>query len=300
VFASIKKKISDFTDRVRGDVVLDEKKLNKILFDFQTSLLESDVALEVCEELIQRLKRNLKGEKIRRKEIKKIVKESLKKSILEVFPDREDITELIKKSQKPFVIAFVGVNGTGKTTCIAKIAHLLKKEGLKCVFAASDTFRAGAMEQLEIHAKKLNIKMIKHSKGADPAAVAFDAINHAKAHGKDVVLIDTAGRMETDQNLLEEMRKIIRVSKADLTLFIGDALTGNAAVHQAQMFNDAVPLDGIILAKADADAKGGCAISIAHAIKKPIFFLGTGQRYEDLIEFDPNWFVEEILSNSGG
>jgi fused signal recognition particle receptor len=164
------------------------------------------------------------------------------------------------------------------------------------VFAASDTFRAGAIEQLEEHAKRLGVKMIKHDKGADPAAVAFDAIEHARAHGKDAVLIDTAGRMETNVNLLDELKKVVRVTNPDMVIFVGDALTGNAALDQAETFSGAVPIGGTILTKADADAKGGSAISIAYVTKKPIMFLGTGQEYEDLIEFDPEWFTNEILN----
>ena len=199
------------------------------------------------------------------------------------------------KDEKPFVIVFVGFNGSGKTTTIAKLAHWLKKNGLSVVIAASDTFRAGAIEQLEEHAKRVGVRVIKHDYGADPAAVAYDAIQHAKARGIDVVLVDTAGRNELNRNLMDEMRKIVRVTKPDLVIFVGDALAGNAVVEQARQFNDAVRIDGVILTKLDADARGGAALSISHAIGAPILFVGVGQGYDDLKPFDEKWFVDRIF-----
>jgi len=168
-------------------------------------------------------------------------------------------------------------------------------KGYKPVIAASDTFRAGAIEQLTHHADKIGVKIIKHKKGADPAAVAYDAVEHARAQGKELVLVDTAGRMQTNVNLMDEMKKIQRVIKPDLILFVGDALTGNDAVEQARKFDDAVGVDGIVLTKADADAKGGAALSIGHVINKPILFLGTGQSYSDIMEFKPEWMVEQVF-----
>ncbi len=298
MFGFIKKRLTDLTDVVQGEVVLDADRLEKLVSDFEMTLLESDVAFEVCGILKERLKENLEGQKVQKSQLEDLMKESLREGILEIFPPKpKNLLETIKeKTQKPYIIAFVGINGTGKTTTIAKIAHLLGKNNLTCVFAASDTFRAGAIEQLEEHARRLDVKMIKHDKGADPAAVAFDAIEHARAHGKDVVLIDTAGRMETNVNLLDELKKVARVTNPDLIIFVGDALTGNAALDQAETFSGAVPIGGTILTKADADAKGGSAISIAYATKKPILFLGTGQEYEDLIEFEAQWFTNEILN----
>ncbi len=313
MFNLLKNKISKLVDRlgaedgkvtlkekagafIAGEVVLDEKKLDKLGDELTTALIESDVAFDVAEKIILDLKRALYGKKFKRGEVVGAVKASLKNSLKEIFPEpRGRLVETIKSSQKPCVIVFVGINGTGKTTTIAKVARVLQKNNLTCVIAASDTYRAGAIEQLEKHAENLGIRLIKHARGADPAAVAYDAIEHARAHGKDAVLIDTAGRMETKVNLLDEMKKIIRVTTPNLVLFVGDALTGNAAVEQAERFNSAVALDGIILTKADADAKGGAAISIAHAIKKPIMFLGVGQGYDDLREFDAEWLVSEIV-----
>ena len=281
---------------IRGEVVLDKSKLDDVFSAFEISLLESDVALEIAEKIIGDLKTALHGKRLKRGEVESVVLNSLRSSLGNALPPTPDIVELVEgKAKKPYIVVFVGVNGTGKTTTIAKVAHLLQERGLSCALAASDTFRAGAIEQLEKHASKLGVKLIKHGKGADPAAVAYDAIEHARAHGKDAVLIDTAGRMETNVNLMNEMSKIARVAKPDLVLFVGDALTGNAAVEQAERFNMVVPLDGIILTKADADAKGGSAISIGSAIKKPILYLGIGQEYGDLKKFETEWFLDELL-----
>jgi len=206
-----------------------------------------------------------------------------------------DFDDLIKNGKKPFVIMFIGVNGSGKTLSIGKIATMLKKQGYSSVMAAGDTFRAGAIEQLAIHAENVGVKVIKHGPGADPAAVAFDAIDHAKAKHKDVVLLDTAGRMQTNINLMDEMAKIKRVAKPDLIIFVGDALAGNDAVEQAKRFNEVVGIDGVILTKVDTDAKGGSALSVAYTIGKPLLFIGVGQEYEDQIPFDPQWMIDNIF-----
>ena len=315
MFAQLRAKIGELTKRLsgadeqkpgvaektiallRGEVVLDERKLDELLSEFEIALLESDVALEVAEKIVSDLKRSLHGKKLKRSELSREIRASLERSLKEILDlPKQSIEEAVRaKAEKPFVILFVGINGTGKTTTIAKVAKRLIDAGFTCVFAASDTYRAGAIEQLEKHAEKLGVKLIKHERGADPAAVAYDAVEHARARGKDVVLIDTAGRMETNVNLLEEMKKIARVAKPDMVIFVGDALTGNAAVEQAERFNSAVSIDGIILTKADADAKGGAAISIAHAIRKPVLYLGTGQGYDDLVEFSAEWLISQIL-----
>ncbi len=191
---------------------------------------------------------------------------------------------------------FVGVNGTGKTSSIAKIGHLLLRKGFSVVIAAADTYRTGSIEQIEEHARRIGIKTIKHDYGGDAAAVAFDAVNHAKAHSINVVLIDTAGRMQTNTNLLEEMKKIVRVAKPDLTILVVDALTGNDAIEQGRIFSSAVKIDGIILTKLDADTKGGSAISMATVIGKPILFAAVGQSYDDLVSFDPEQMVAKLIS----
>jgi len=192
---------------------------------------------------------------------------------------------------------FVGINGTGKTTASAKIANRLMKEGMTVVLAASDTFRAGAIEQLTIHSERLGCKIVKHSADADPAAVAFDAVEHAKAKRKDAVLVDTAGRMQTNSNLMDEMKKIKKVAKPDLVMFVGDSLAGNDAVEQAKAFDAAVGIDAIMLTKIDADSKGGAALSIAHSIGKPIAFVSDGQEYDKLIKFSSKWMMDRLFED---
>ena len=198
------------------------------------------------------------------------------------------------KQKKPFVICFVGINGSGKTTTIAKIAKLLLNKKFTVVLAAADTFRAAAIDQLQLHANKLGVKLIKHNYGSDPAAVAFDAVKHAQAKGVDVVLIDTAGRMHSNENLIDEMKKIVRVAKPDLKIFVGESITGNDCVEQAKQFNEAIGIDAIILAKADVDEKGGAAISVSYVTQKPIVYIGTGQDYEDLKEFDQKMVINSL------
>nr|AAB58327.1 signal recognition particle receptor alpha subunit [Thermococcus zilligii AN1] len=280
-------------------VEIKEKDVDEAIGELELELLEADVALEVVDELREKIKGKLVGKKVRIGSDKgKIIEEAVKEAVLEVLtpPRRIDlIEEMRKKEEKPFVIAFVGFNGGGKTTTIAKLAHWLKKQGFSVVVAASDTFRAGAIEQLEEHAKRVGVKVIKHSYGADPAAVAYDAIQHAKARGIDVVLIDTAGRNELNRNLMDEMKKIVRVTKPDLVIFVGDSLAGNSIIEQARQFNEAVRIDGVILTKLDADARGGAALSISHAIGAPILFVGVGQGYDDLKPFDERWFVDLIF-----
>jgi len=200
-----------------------------------------------------------------------------------------------RRKKEPYTMVFVGINGTGKTTTIAKVARFFNKKGYSVVLACSDTYRAGSIEQLEEHARRLGIKMVKHKYGADPAAVAYDTISHAKAHGINVVLIDTAGRMQTNRNLMSELEKIKRVVKPDMTVLTVDSLTGNDAVMQAEEFHKSVSIDSTILTKVDADVKGGSALSVTYVTQKPILFIGTGQAYDDLEQFDPEKFVEMIL-----
>ena len=279
---------------------ISEKDIDDILFELEMALLEGDVAMDVAEQIINSVKEDLVGCKIkRRNDVTDFTKEAIKKAISNILDiEGKDITSLIeeaKKTGEPLKIMFVGINGTGKTTTIAKISNYFIEKGYTPVIAAADTFRAGAIEQLTHHADKLGVKIIKHKKGADPAAVAYDAVEHARAKGKELVLIDTAGRMQTNINLMDEMKKIRRVIKPDIIIYVGDALTGNDSVEQAQKFNDTVGIDGIILTKVDADAKGGAALSIGYVIQKPILFLGTGQSYSDIIEFKPDWMVELII-----
>ena len=298
MFGKLKEKLSSFVNRV-AQTEIKEKDVEEALWDLELELLEADVALEVVEELKEKIKQQLVGQKVKvGTDKRKIVENAVRNAVLEVLaPEKKiNLIEMIKsKKEKPFVIVFVGFNGSGKTTTIAKLAHWLKKHGLSVVIAASDTFRAGAIEQVEEHAKRVGVRVIKHRYGADPAAVAYDAIQHAKARGIDVVLVDTAGRNELNRNLMDEMKKIVRVTKPDLVIFVGDALSGNAIIGQARQFNEAVRIDGVILTKLDADARGGAALSISHAIRTPILFVGIGQGYDDLKEFDERWMIEKIF-----
>lgn len=292
LLGELKSRVGDFFSRLRGE--LGERELENILWDFQVSLMEADVALEIAEDIVDDLRESFMKNKSR-DVVKERFKEKLEEILNKAKPER-GLLELISEGDKPYVILFLGVNGTGKTTTIAKVAHYLSREGLDVVIAAGDTFRAGAIEQIEEHARRLGVKLVKHDVGADSAAVAYDAIKHAEARGKDIVLIDTAGRMQTNRNLMDELRKIARVSKPDMKVFVGDALSGNDVVDQATTFDREIGVDSIILAKMDA-AKGGCAISLAYVLEKPILFLGTGQKYEDLMEFDPQLLIDLIIGD---
>lgn len=268
-------------------------KFDELFWDLEMALLENNVSVEVIEKIKNDLKEELVDKPLPRN-ISQKIEETLKNSLQEVL-DIEKIDLLEKtKQKKPFVIAFFGVNGSGKTTSIAKIAHLLKKQGLKSVLAASDTFRAAAIHQLEEHANNLNLKIIKHDYGADAAAVAFDALKYAEKNNLDAVLIDTAGRLHSDVNLMDELKKIVRVVNPDLKVFVGESITGNDCVEQASRFNEHIGIDGIVLTKADVDEKGGAAISVSFITKKPILFIGTGQNYEDLVKFNPDLVLENL------
>ena len=279
---------------------LKDKDIDEILLQLETSLLESDVALEVIDSIKSDLKEKLIGSKVNKNEIENFVKNSLIQSISSLFDATGtiDIVQNIrakKDSIEPYIILFVGINGTGKTTTLAKIANMLQKSKLSVVVAAADTFRAGAIEQLREHTNRLNLKLIAQNYGSDPAAVCRDAVLYAKSHKIDCVLIDTAGRMQTSKNLMDEISKINNVVKPDLKIFVGDSLTGNDTVNQAREFFNYVKFDGSILTKSDADARGGAALSIVKVTSTPILYLGTGQKYDDLTKFDKDTFLEAVF-----
>lgn len=279
------------------EFIIDEKSLHDHLWELEMALLESDVALPVAEKIVESVKNELVG--TRRKigsDTGKIVETAIKNAIFKVISvDSFDFDELVKKANKPVSIVFVGVNGTGKTTTIAKMAQRFKAQGYSVVIAAGDTFRAGAIEQIDRHAEALGIKLIKHQEGADPAAVIYDAIQFARAKHKDIVLADTAGRMHTNVNLMDQLKKVCRVNQPDLVIFVDEAVAGNDAVERAKLFNSAVAFNGSILTKADADSKGGAAISISYTTGKPILFLGVGQSYKDLVKFEPQWLLARLF-----
>ncbi|MCK4313485.1 signal recognition particle-docking protein FtsY, partial [Candidatus Bathyarchaeota archaeon] len=280
---------------------LKAEKLHPVLSDFKLNLIENDVAFPVAERICDEMEKRLDKVQVRRLEDRrKIVKEKLREILLETMLTSNNIDllkaiEEKKKKKEPYVIVFVGINGTGKTTTIAKLSWFLAEKGHSVVLACSDTYRAGSIEQLEEHARRLGVRLIKHKYGADPAAVAYDTVNHAEAHGISVVLIDTAGRIQTNRNLMNELAKIKRIVHPNMTILTVDSLTGNDAVMQAEEFHKSVGIDATILTKVDADVKGGSALSVTYVTKKPVLFIGTGQKYEDLEEFDPEKFVQMIL-----
>jgi len=300
VFEKLRKGLSGVVNKI-VTTELKAEKLRPILEDFKLNLIENDVAVPVADYICGEMEKRLEGVQVKRLEDRKeIVKTNLHEVLLEILTTKEEISllenvERKRKMKEPYSILFVGINGTGKTTSIAKVAKFLMKKGHTVVLACSDTYRAGSIEQLEEHAKRLGVRMIKHKYGADPAAVAYDTISHAKARGINVVLIDTAGRIQTDRNLMGELGKIKRVISPDVTILTVDALTGNDAVMQAEEFHKTVGIDGTILTKVDADVKGGAALSVTYVTRKPIVFIGTGQTYEDLQDFNPEQFTEMIL-----
>ncbi|HEV8386122.1 MAG TPA: signal recognition particle-docking protein FtsY [Nitrososphaera sp.] len=304
MFDKLKKAFSSAAKGI-GQKEITEKVLDDTLFDLEMSLLESDVAQEAVEALSAKLKKELVGLKLEKGEDSgKVIQSKLQTSVAEVFANagKFDLLEKIKEKksarQGPYVIVFLGINGTGKTTTVAKVANLIRKNGLSVVVAAGDTHRAGAIEQLTQHANKLALKVIAQRYGADPSAVGRDAVEHARKNHIDAVLVDTAGRMQTSKNLMDEMAKIVRVVKPDSKLFIGDALAGNDTINQAREFFQYSNFDGAILTKIDADAKGGSAISIAHITSKPIVYVGIGQGYDDIIRFEPDKFIESLFGTT--
>ena len=300
MFEKLKSGLSGIASKI-SQKELSDKDVNQILDEFILVLVENDVAYSVAKRICDNLQTKLKQIQVKRfsdsTEAAKSVLREVLRELLEGSGDVKffEVLNRCRNEHRPAVILFVGVNGTGKTSSIAKIGHRLLADGFSVIMAAADTYRTGSIEQIEEHARRIGIRTIKHEYGGDAAAVAFDAANYAKAHGINVVLIDSAGRMQTNKNLLEEMRKIARVAKPDLTILVVDALTGNDAVEQGRIFSEAVTIDGVILTKLDADAKGGSSISMATIIGKPIFFATVGQNYDDLIPFSPDQMVSKVV-----
>ncbi len=290
----LKSSLSSFVKKT-----LTEERIEDSLEELRLMLIKNDVAIDTADEICNKIKDSYKGEEIGLlSSKKKYLGDVLEEVIEEILTPEKQIDlieEIDNNGSEPYIMLFLGVNGTGKTTTMAKIAHYLKNEGYSVVAAASDTFRAGAIEQLSYHMNNVGVKVIKHKYKADPASVAYDAIDHAKSKGIDVVLIDTAGRQVSDKNLMREIEKIVRIAQPDLKIFIGDSLAGNDALYQAKEFNKAVGIDANILTKLDADAKGGAALSISCETRKAIIYVGVGQGYDDLKEFDKDFFVSNIL-----
>ena len=303
MFEKLRQGLKGIVNRI-NNAGLTEKDLDPILWDLQLQLIGNDVSVEVAEKVCSELKERLLGEDAPRFGDKsKLINDSLKASLESVMngSGRMDLLKLVAEAKargEPFVIMFVGINGTGKTTTIAKMSRLLMDKGFTVVLASADTYRAGAIEQLEEHGRRLGVRVIRHRYGSDAAAVGFDAVEHAKARGVDAVLIDTAGRMQTNRNLMDELQKMKRVVQPDLTIMILDSLIGNDATEQAMTFNEQVGFDAAVLTKIDADAKGGSSLSVSYLTGKPVIYVGVGQEYKDLQPFDVEWFAERLLENT--
>jgi fused signal recognition particle receptor len=294
--ATLVNKVKTFV--IDRELIISENELADALSELEITLLESDVALPVTDAIIAHVKKELVG-KHRRigQSVDSLVVHTLRSALLEVLGKGFDLTSYIRDHGRPVKILFTGVNGTGKTTTVAKIGDFLKKQGFSVLIGAGDTYRAGAIEQIEVHAARIGVKIIQHQQGADPSAVLFDAVQYAVSHKIDVVLADTAGRFHTKANLMSQLDKIRRVMKPDLVVYVDEAIAGNDAVVRAAEFDRTVGADAVVLTKADMDSRGGAAISIAHTIGKPLMFLGTGQGYDDIVPFSPEAVVEELLGD---
>ncbi|UCE13866.1 MAG: signal recognition particle-docking protein FtsY [Candidatus Heimdallarchaeota archaeon] len=303
----LRKGVTDFLEKI-STYEISEKNIKKAIREFELLLISNDVSLNVAKEISKKLTVKMLGKRAKRfSDLSKMIPLFAKPILIDIIsPDKPvDLVEQLKNHRKvsaqtttkrPLVFLFLGINGTGKTTTIAKMSYLLKKEGFQIILAASDTFRSGAQEQLKIHAERIGVKIITGKYGSDSAAVAYDAIAHAKAKYADAVLIDTSGRMAINKDLMQEMKKIHRVSNPDYTILVVDALAGNDATEQAKDFHKEIPLNGIILAKMDADARGGALISVTYATGGvPILFLGTGQEYKSLEPFHPKKYVDKLM-----
>ncbi|MDP6010807.1 MAG: signal recognition particle-docking protein FtsY [Candidatus Poseidoniaceae archaeon] len=285
-----------------GRVIKESGALDELLEELEWALLEADMSSEATSEVLRALRKELIGSRLRKgADLSMVVEASLKRTLhtllkADYWDFFETVNSLVKSGDTPVVIMMVGVNGTGKTTTAAKIAYLLKKQGMLVMAAAADTFRAGAIEQLGTHCDRIGIRCISSQRGGDAAAIARDAVESAKAKGADIVIVDTAGRMQNKINLMNELNKVHRVCQPHLVLFVGDALAGNDAVDQAVQFQEILKFDGAVLSKMDTDAKGGAGLSIAFSTSRPIVLAGVGQEYEDLIQFDPDWLLNQLWS----
>ena len=301
MFRKIKELFKSITAQIVDTIkykTLSPEEVEELVNEILLRLVEADVAYDAANIIATQLKERLLNSKIPRGEkIEEFATSLLRSTLLEILKRGVSDVDLLSmvSERKPLKLVFMGVNGVGKTTTIAKVAYMFKKHGLKPIIVAADTFRAAAQEQLREHSKRLGVPFVGGKYGADPASVAYDGIAYAYKHGLDVVLIDTAGRMHVDIDLMNELRKIVRVSKPDLKILVLDALTGNDAIEQARMFNECVGVDAVILTKVDADVKGGAALSVILSIDKPILYLGTGQRYEDLVPYDPELILKLLL-----
>lgn len=285
-------------------IEIKDSDVEKLLEELKISLVQSDVNYSVAEKIVDSIRRNIVGAKISSDDLENGINSILKNSIMEILNRNPGVDVLegargkIARGEKPYKILFIGPNGAGKTTTIGKMARMFLTNNMSCVLSASDTFRAAAIEQTAYHANKLGVSVIKGIYGADPSSIAFDAVAYARAKGIDVVLIDSAGRQETNKNLIEEVKKMHRIAKPDLTVFVGESIAGNALLDQVRTFDQSVKLDGIILTKLDCDAKGGNSLSILSETTIPVLFFGVGEAYNALIPYRPELIIENIFSSS--
>ncbi|HLH86193.1 MAG TPA: signal recognition particle-docking protein FtsY [Thermoplasmataceae archaeon] len=289
MFESLRKKLSGIFSSQPEDAI----RKDQLETEIRNALLEADVSLDTTDRIIAELDDFISNakKKISRADLIK----ALRSSVLKILTENHKPIDILSVTKRPYVILFLGINGTGKTTTVAKVAHLIKNRGRRVVVAAADTFRAGAIEQISDLCQRIGVEVIKHTAGSDPASVAYDAIEHAVARNIDFVLIDSAGRMQTNKNLLEEMKKIKRVAKPDLTVLVLDAMIGQDAVNQAGSFLKETDFDAVIVTKLDTDAKGGSVITISCDLEKPVMYVGTGQNMGDLVPFTPEWYVSRIF-----
>jgi fused signal recognition particle receptor len=293
--SGLEKTKQGFVDKV--EQIMTGRKVDEELFEeLEEALIQADCGVETSLFLVDRLRERAKEEKITESEQ---LKDVLVEEIVELL--QKNAASLKTPEERPYVLMVVGVNGAGKTTTIAKLAYRFKQEGARVLLAAGDTFRAGAIEQLEVWANRIGVELIKHQEGSDPAAVAYDAVNAAKARKSDVLILDTAGRLQTKVNLMSELSKVHRVVQRELgrdldeILLVVDATTGQNALSQAKIFHEAVPLTGIALTKLDGTAKGGIVLALAHELELAVKLVGVGEQYEDLQDFDPNTFASALF-----
>lgn len=296
MFDNLKDSIKDFSSKAKSAVAekeLEEDDIDDMLWEFEMELLQNNVAQEVVDRLTADLKDDLTGESVTRTKISSYIHDSVRDAITDVLQPADIEIEDIAEQDEPGMVLFMGFNGSGKTTTIAKIANMLKDDH-SVLLAAGDTFRSAAIDQLQEHANSLDLKMISHDYGSDPAAVIYDAKEHAQNEGYDIVLADTAGRSHDDANLMDQLDKICRVNDPDMKILVVDALAGNDVVQQAEKYEE-IGFDAIIMTKIDVDKKGGAALSLGYVTGKPLLFLGTGQQYEDLERFDPDKMADRLV-----
>lgn len=293
MLGDLKDSVKEFSSNVKSAVAekeLEESDIDSILEEFRLKLLKNNVSLEVAEEIEDDLREKLVGREVGRTDVDETVEEAFKEKLIELLDDSFDLGAELEEAEKPPVVFLIGFNGSGKTTTAAKLAEQYRDQGV--VLGAGDTFRAASIEQLQEHGENLDVKVVTHEYESDPAAVGYDTVEHAKKNDK-IAIVDTAGRSHSDDNLMDELQKMVEVNNPDVSFLVVDALAGNDVLEQADAYEGM--FDAIVVTKMDVDEKGGAIISLSHRSGKPVAFIGTGQDYDDIKEFDKEEFVEGIL-----